>query len=171
MKLEYGGEPLTLAADANGHYPNPAGQVTLWAPSTRVRFTSSGAEVPAFDVALAAPPPLDVLEPDPQGTAVSIDRAVGFHARWEPGEGEVRVALRQENTDGATALESGVAIDCFYDRRAGEALVPAAALASLSTDAANAMVYATRRTRITAGRYDVTVLVNTGGTFQRATIR
>jgi hypothetical protein len=171
LSLDIGGAPLTLSVHVDGSYANPAGTVAAWMPSTPIRFASSGAEVPAFDVTLAAPPPLRVLEPDPRGTVVAIVRAAGWSARWEPGEGAVRVAVRQENAAGATALQGGVAVDCFFDRAAGFASVPAAALSDLSSEDANVMVYATRRTRVMAGRYDVTVLVNTGGVFQRATIR
>jgi hypothetical protein len=175
VKLDFGATaPLSLAVDASGRYPNPAGKVDPWSPETPVRFTSSGAEVPSLDVTLAAPAPLNVLEPDPlaAGAAgVAIDRGTGFTARWVPGEGQVRVALRQESVDGAKAFDGGVAIDCFYDRAAGAGEVPAAALASLATGDANAMVYGTRRTHVAAGRYDVAVLVNTGGVFERATIR
>jgi hypothetical protein len=170
VRLDFGGAPLTLSADGNGAYPNPAGKVAPWAPSTPLRFVSSGAEVPAFDVTLTAPTPLRVLEPDPHGTVVAIDRAAGWSARWERGEGAVRVAVRQENAAGATALQGGVAIDCFYDRSAGVASVPEAALSDLSSNDANVMVFATRQTRVHAGRYEVMVLVNAGGVFQRATV-
>jgi hypothetical protein len=81
------------------------------------------------------------------------------------------VAVRQENAARATALQGGVAVDCFYDRSDGEASVPEAALSDLSTDEAHVMVFATRQTRVQAGRYDVMVLANTGGVFQRATVR
>jgi hypothetical protein len=171
VKLDFGGAPLTLSAEGNGSYANPAGNVAPWVPNTPIRFASSGAEVPPFDVTLKAPPPLRVLEPDPQGTVVAIDRASGWRARWEPGEGAVRVAVRQENAARATALQGGVAVDCFYDRSDGEASVPEAALSDLSTDEAHVMVFATRQTRVQAGRYDVMVLANTGGVFQRATVR
>lgn len=77
----------------------------------------------------------------------------------------------EESEEGAKALESGIAIDCFYERAAGEAEVPAAALASLSATEASAMIYATRVTHVVTGRYDVSVLVNTGGIFHQATVR
>ncbi len=171
VKLDFGAAPLTLPADPGGRYVNPAGEVAVWTPDTPVRFTSAGAEVPALDVTLAAPAPLRVLSPDPAGSVVAIDRGANFLARWQPGDGEVRVALRQESAAGATAFESGVAIDCFYDRTAGAGEVPAAALATLTTGEAHAMVYGARRTHVTAGRYDVAVLVNTGGVFERAMVR
>jgi hypothetical protein len=171
LRIAFGAAPLTLSVDANGRYPNPAGTVSLWAAETPIRFTSPGGDVPALDVTLAAPAPLQVLEPEPLGAPIAIDRASGLRARWEPGDGEVRVALRQETNDGASAFDGGVAIDCFYDRSAGVASVPAAALSGLSAGDAHAMVYSTRRTRVAAGHYDVLVLVNTAGVFRRATIR
>jgi len=171
VKLDFGGAPLALPADEHGSYANPAGTVAPWAPGATIRFASTGAEVPAFEVTLTAPPLLRVLEPAPGGTVVLVDRAAGWKARWEPGEGPVRVAVRQENAPGKTALQGGVAVDCFYDGGAGVASVPAAALSDLAAGEANVMVFATRQTRVQAGRYDVTVLVNTGGVFQPASVR
>lgn len=171
VRLDFGGAPVALSADEHGSYANPAGTIGAWAPGTPLRFAASGAEVPAFEVTLTAPPALRVLEPDPQGTVVLIDRAAGWSARWEPGEGAVRVAVRQENAAGKTALQGGVAVDCFYDRGDGVASVPEAALADLAAGEANVMVFATQQKRVPAGRYEVTVLVNTGGVFERASIR
>jgi hypothetical protein len=164
---------LPLSPDESGRYANPARPTPMWSPESPVRFVvAGGADVPAFDVTLAAPPPLHVLVPDPASTTpVALDRTAGFHARWVPSDGEVRVAVRQEASSALTAFDAGVAIDCFFDAASGGADVPPSALADLSATDANVMVYAVRRMHVAAAPYDVLVLTNTAGTFQRAQVR
>jgi hypothetical protein len=162
--------PLSLSPDGSGRYANPARPTPMWSEGTQVRFAAAGAEVPAFAVTLAAPRPLRVVSPDFASAPAVLDRAAAFHARWEPGDGEVRVAVRQEAAPTGTAFDAGVAVDCFFDRASGEGEIPPAALAGLTPGDANVMVYGVRRTRI-GTPYDILVLVNTAGVFQRASVR
>jgi len=84
----------------------------------------------------------------------------------------VRVAIRQEPAGGRTALEAGVAVDCFFPRDDGQGVVPPEALTDLSTALpASAMVYAVEQSRVRAGAFETTVLVNSGGVFRETTVQ
>jgi hypothetical protein len=163
---------VALSPDPLGKYANPAGKAKPWAPGARIHFLASGGDVPAFEATLPAPPALDVIEPQATIARLTVDRAAGVRARWLAGDaGTVRLAVRQERAPQRTALEGGVAVDCFYPRSAGAATVPPEALTDLDPSAsAQVMVFATETTRVRAGDHDVLLLVNTGGVFVQAAV-
>ncbi len=171
--LADGASAASLEPDPAGHYPNPAGKARKWSPGARIHLESRGGDVPAFAADLMAPTELEVVEPAARGP-LALDRAAGFPVRWisTPAEGDVRVAIRQERTSGKTALEAGVAVDCFFARSEGHATIPPEALTDLTTSLpANAMVYSVTQSHARAGEFDTVVLVNTGGVFREVTIQ
>lgn len=132
-----GGSKVVQLTPSGATYTPQSAQQKLWNGGETIEAKSTGAEVPAFDLKVAAPAYVTVNTPvfPAPGGKVPINRAQAFPVAWSGGAaGDVTVALT-----GSTASAS-TSISCTFPASGGSGSVPATVLANLPPSPTSATI-------------------------------
>jgi hypothetical protein len=125
IRMTGGAEEVTLAFGAGG-YAIEVVDGALWTGGETLRFSSTGADVAAFDVEVTAPRHVTMTAPAlPLGADFVLDRGRDLPVMWTGGaEGELEVQI-----DGPQELPMPqVDLRCRFPASAGAGTIPTAAL-------------------------------------------
>lgn len=135
-----GGSKTVQLVPSGATYAAQSAQQTLWNGGETIEAKSSGAEVPAFDLKVAAPAYVTVTTPvfPAPGGKVTINRAQTFPVAWTGGaSGDVTVGLT-----GSTASAS-TSISCIFPASSGSGSIPSSVLANLPSSPTSATISVT----------------------------
>ena len=159
---------VKLAVKANGSYEFYSSQTKLFSSGQTITAKAAGADVPAFEKAVAVPAAIKLTAPAcTAGNCGEIDSSKDFEVTWTDG-GAGTVGLSASSSEAGKKL---VSITCSFASSAGKGTVPAAALGKLTKGAGSVTINAGTTDLVAAGDYDVTVIVGAMGTTGQATIK
>jgi hypothetical protein len=139
-----GGELRTLIYDSSLQSYYWSAERTVFAAGDVLTVQATGADVPAFDATVTAPPPLSTSLP------TFATRAADLTVSWTPPSNAQRIALTI-----FPSVTGEPSIMCQTNASAGTIRVPAALLSDLSPGTVSVGLGATNRAERAAGQYAV----------------
>jgi hypothetical protein len=124
ITLSFGSQSVELLPSSTGGY-KPLSKGSLWSAGDSIGVSAEGADVPAFDTAVDAPAPINVMTPQfVMGGSVGIVALV-------PADGDIPIAWSSTGSSGRVevvlttrAEDESYAATCTYDGATREATLP-----------------------------------------------
>lgn len=157
------GAAMPISLDKDPMYPNQYTELdvfqALFLGGENITFSATGADVPAFNTQLVAPPKVTLTTPaEPAaGGSILMSQSQDFTIRWS-GDNASSDVLEVQVLD-ASSVER---ILCKFPAPAGSAVIPAQALATIPGPTGALQVASFVETTVTASDWHVDVDVNQG---------
>lgn len=158
---------ITLSFDsANGAYTPQSAQEKLFDTGGQIHISAVGADVPAFDDTIAAPPALTFTAPvaPAAGAKLAVDTTKAFDFTWTGGAaGTLDVIMGfQSSTQTSSVI-------CQFDASTGNASVPATLMAKVVKGDGSIITQTLTHEALTAGDYTVNLSASQNGALYSAT--
>lgn len=163
ITFQVSAQTYVLTPDGANRYDQqlPAMMVT---PGTPIGISAAGAEVPAFATAALIELPLALQRTAPADDA-TFDRTQDLVIAWSAtSTGMARVTMGQTTFDSPYPYPYRTAISCQCPASEGSVTIPAGLLGAFAAGSVNASLLAIESSNITAGDFEVRLVVATAST-------